>query len=92
VGQGCREVKRDGTAGLAGCVDQDGRRRRHHPAGELGCLPRSRLTVAAAAVFAGRSCLTGLDISFDRLERVFSLGENLVWDVASERVTVARRG
>jgi hypothetical protein len=45
-----------------------------------------------AAVFAGRSCLTGLDISFDRLERVFSLGENLVWDVASERVTVARRG
>jgi hypothetical protein len=22
VGQGCREVKRDGTAGLVGCLDQ----------------------------------------------------------------------
>jgi hypothetical protein len=43
-------------------------------------------------VFARRSCLTGLDISLDRLERVFSLGENLVWDIANESVTVARRG
>jgi len=45
VGHRCREVKRDGTAGLVGCIIK-GRRRRHHPAGEFGRLPRSRLTAA----------------------------------------------
>jgi hypothetical protein len=44
----------------------------------------------AAAGLAGRKCLTGRDISLDRLEPVF-VGESLVC-VASERVTVARRG
>ena len=35
VGQGCREVKGDGTAGLVGCWIKR-RRRRHRPAGEVG--------------------------------------------------------
>jgi hypothetical protein len=36
--QGCRDVKRDGTAGLVGCWIKR-RRRRHRTAGEFGRLP-----------------------------------------------------
>jgi hypothetical protein len=38
VGHCCREVKRDGTAGLVGCWIKR-RRRRHPPAGEFGRMP-----------------------------------------------------
>jgi hypothetical protein len=49
VGQGCREVKGDGTAGLVGCWIKR-RRRRHRTAGEFGRMPRSRLTKATAGM------------------------------------------
>jgi hypothetical protein len=51
-GAGCREVKRDGTAGLVGCMNQPAAAGGTIPAGEVGRLPRSRLTVATAGTLA----------------------------------------
>ena len=44
----CPRVKRDGTAGLVGCVGQTAAEGGPHPAGEFGRLPRSRLTGTTA--------------------------------------------
>jgi hypothetical protein len=42
VGQGCREVKRDGTAGLAGCVGQAAAEGgTNQPASSAACLDRA---------------------------------------------------
>jgi hypothetical protein len=59
MGHRCREVKHDGTAGLVGCWIRC-RRRRHHPADELGRLPRSCLTVATADRWLAEIGLTSL--------------------------------